>query len=136
MNRLEIIGNLTAEPVTRTVNTQSGTADICSFTVAAKNNQSKTDDTQFIRVSAWYKLGEICAQYLHKGNKVYVAGAVSCHAYTGQDGQPRAQMEISAGFVEFLTPKAQTERSEQSAQPAQSANYGAFTPVDDGDLPF
>lgn len=121
MNKTVIIGNLTRNPELRT--TQDGTM-VCNFTVAvnrrARGGQQEAD---FFRVTAWRALGENCAKYLAKGRKVAVIGPVSARAYTGNDGQTRATLELTADEVEFLTP-----RGEQAAA-------GGFTQVDDDDLP-
>ena len=67
MNRLTIIGNLTRAPEARA--TADGSV-VTAFTVAvnrgSKNGHPVAD---FIRVSAWNKLGENCEKYLDKGKK-------------------------------------------------------------------
>ena len=113
MNKLTIIGNLTRDPEIRT--TGSGLS-VCNFTVAV--NQRKAGDTgehkaQYFRVTAWRKLGEVCQQYLSKGRKVAVVGPVSVSTYQANDGSTRAQLEVTAEDVEFLSGQA-----ESSSQPA------------------
>lgn len=129
MNRLTIIGNLTRTPEAR------ATADgntVTAFTVAvnrgSKNGHPVAD---FIRVSAWNKLGENCEKYLDKGKKVCVTGPVRASAYMGQDGAPRASLEMTALEVEFLTPKG--ENVENGVPAADEA--GGFEAVDE-DIPF
>lgn len=146
MNLLFIIGNLTRDPETRT--TVNGST-VCSFTVAV-NRTRKIEgqpDADFFRVSAWNQLGDNCQRYLAKGRKVAVTGSVSVHTYTGQDGVTRAQMEVLAQNVEFLSPKSeadqngdrlsyQAEQAYSAAQaPAQEAQSG-FTAVETDELPF
>lgn len=97
MNKVSIIGNLTADPVEKT--TQSG-KQLTTFTVAV-NDHGKTD---FFRVTAWNGLAEICRKYLVKGRKVAVWGSVTSSAYLAKDGTPKAQMEVTAHDVEFLSP--------------------------------
>ena len=70
-------------------------------------------EADFFRISAWEKLGENCQKYLEKGRKVAVTGEVSCRAYEGKDGAPKAAMEVRAAKVEFLSAKPSVE----SAQP-------------------
>lgn len=129
MNRLTIIGNLTRTPEAR------ATADgntVTAFTVAvnrgSKNGHPVAD---FIRVSAWNKLGENCEKSLDKGKKVCVTGPVRASAYMGQDGAPRASLEMTALEVEFLTPKG--ENVENGVPAADEA--GGFEAVDE-DVPF
>lgn len=126
MNKLTIIGNLVRDPETRT--TQSG-KDVCTFTVAV-NRRKKEDGADYFRVNAWGKLGEHCQQYLAKGRKVAVMGSVSVSAYTANNGENRASLEVFAEDVEFLTPKNET------ASNAHSAANNGYEEVTDEDLPF
>lgn len=105
MNKLVIIGNICRAPELR--QTQSGLS-VCTFTVAVNRRRQTNNDqpeADYFRVSAWRQLGENCAKYLAKGRKVCVIGPVSLSTYKGQDGQTRANMEITAEDVEFLSPK-------------------------------
>ena len=134
MNKLILIGNLTADPQLRT--TQAGDA-VCSFTIAVnrrKNAQAGQPEADFFRVNVWRQQGENCARYLSKGKKVYVSGPVQCRTYTGQDGQTRASMEVTANEVEFLSPASQGQQNAPQA-PKTDAQSG-FAQVDDEEIPF
>ena len=162
MNKLTIIGNLTADPELRTI--PSGVS-VCTFTVAVNRRGNKEDrQTDFFRVAAWRQLGETCSRYLSKGRKVCVIGEVTARAYEGKDGTLRASLEVTADEVEFLSPRTEgsgyQEAPRQSApaygerrqntgwnsEPAtQSDNMngtafgdiaGGFTEITDSDLPF
>ena len=104
MNKLTIIGNLTRDPELRT--TSQGIS-VCTFTVAVNRRNAKEGqpDADFFRVSAWRLLGENCNKYLTKGRKVCVVGPVSVRTYQANDGTTRAQLEVKAEDVEFLSPK-------------------------------
>lgn len=123
MNKLTIIGNLTADPVLRT--TQSG-VNVCTFTVAVSNRYNR-ERPDFFQVTAWRKLGEMCAQYLAKGRKVAVYGPVSAHAYNNGQGEPRCSLDLTADDVEFLSPREESAREPEN---------GGFVEVDEDDLPF
>lgn len=117
MNRCSIIGNLTADPVLRA--TQTGIS-VCSFTVAVnrrKNSQTQNQEADFFNISAWRELGENCQKYLAKGRKVAVVGPVSIRTYNASDGTPRANLEIQAQEVEFLSPREQPDY-QSAPQPA------------------
>lgn len=119
MNKLTIIGNLTKDPELRT--TQSG-HEVCNFTVAVnRRGGNGSDDADFFRVVAWDKLGKNCQNYLMKGRKVCVIGPVGMRTYTGNDGKTRAELEVVAQDVEFLSSKG---------EPA------GYTPVETDELPF
>ena len=134
MNKIILIGNLTKDPELRT--TQAGDA-VCSFTIAVnrrKNAQAGQPEADFFRVNVWRQQGENCARYLSKGKKVYVSGPVQCRTYTGQDGQTRASMEVTANEVEFLSPASQGQQNAPQA-PKTDAQSG-FVQVDEETLPF
>lgn len=130
MNRLTIIGNLTRTPEAR------ATADgntVTVFTVAVnRGDRNGHPMADYVRVSAWNKLGENCGRYLDKGKKVCVTGPVRASAYLGQDGTPRASLEMTAREVEFLTPRGETV---ESSAPAVE-NGGGYTEVETDNFPF
>lgn len=129
MNKTIIIGNLTRDPEYNEVGNDR--IPRCTFTVAVNRRTKNADHPQadYFRVTAWRQLGELCASYLAKGRKVCIEGRISARAYIGNDGSPRANLELTADSVEFLTP-----RGEQSAanEPPQGEASG-FTPIDDDD---
>jgi single-strand DNA-binding protein len=142
MNKLTIIGNLVRDPELRT--TGSGHA-VCSFTVAVNRRKSANgqQEADFFRVSAWRQLGENCQRYLAKGRKVAVVGPVSVSTYQANDGNTRAQLEVTADDVEFLSSKSEegstypaTSGYQAAPAPQPATNMAGFEPVDDEDLPF
>ena len=124
MNKLTIIGNVTRDPETRTT---SNGKNVCSFTVAV--NSRKSEKADFFRVSAWDKKAELCQQYLAKGRKVAVMGPVSVSVYQSNSGETRADMNVNADEVEFLS-----RNESETAAPATAKGYTDVT--NDEDLPF
>lgn len=132
MQLIVIIGNLTRNPESRA--TQDGKT-VCNFTVAVNRRQKNSqgqNDADFFRVAVWGNLADPCQKYLSKGKKVAVTGSVSVHTYTAQDGTTRAQMEVLARDVEFLSKAG--EGGEQTAQEQQAP--AGYTPVSSDELPF
>ncbi len=103
MNKLEVIGNLTKDPETRTVNGVNGEAKVTNFTVAANDGFGEHKQTLFVRVTAWNGFGEMCARYLRKGSKVYAAGPVTVNAYINNEGKAVGQSEMKLENIEFLS---------------------------------
>ena len=144
MQKIYLIGNLTADPEQRT--TTSGKT-VANFTVAVSRRGDK-DKTDFFRCAAWGKTGEVCGQYLGKGQKVCVVGEVSARAYTDKQGEAKASLEVLVTEVEFLSPRGESQEREpvSTAMPSysqeqlehakQTAVDGEFTEINDGDLPF
>ena len=104
-HEIKIIGNLGKEPELKF--TPDGKA-VCTFSVAASN---KKDETVWYRITTWEKLAEVCNQYLHKGSKVFVNGALKADAqgnprtYERKDGGWAASFDVVASSVKFLSGK-------------------------------
>ena len=103
MNKMELIGNLTKDPETRTVKGINGEAKVTNFTVAANDGFGEHKQTLFVRVTAWNGFGEMCAKYLRKGSKVFAAGPVTVNAYINNEGKAVGQLEMKLEDIEFLS---------------------------------
>lgn len=152
MNKMIIIGHLTADPVTREVANANGVQKVCNFNVAVNMRRNGQEVTQYYSVAAWNQLGEPCQRYLAKGRQVYVEGSLTPQLYRANDGTTRVNLNIFANFVEFLSSGApqngaQPANAAPAAQPANAVtpNYGVgqpadpnagFTPVETDELPF
>ena len=126
MNRITIIGNLTADPTSRV--TQSG-HNVTSFTVAV-NRRHRVEgqpEADFFRVTCWDKLADLCKSSLSKGKKVAAIGSISSQTYQAQDGSIRASLELMANEVEFLTPRDKLQ---------EQASGNKYVQVDPNDLPW
>lgn len=135
MNKIILIGNLTADP--KLGYTQGTNIPVCNFTIAVKERRSGEDKTQFFRVTVWRNLGEACAKYLSKGKKVFVSGALSFSTYQRSDGETGVNLEVTAADVEFLSPRDHGHGQTAPDVPSAYAQPQGFTPVDTGnDIPF
>ncbi|MBN1310623.1 MAG: single-stranded DNA-binding protein [Anaerolineae bacterium] len=99
-----IIGNLGSDPEMRY--TPDGTP-VTSFRVAVNRkwtsaDGNQTEKTWWFRVTCWRRLAETTNQYLKKGRQVMVVGEIDASAWTDQEGQPRAALELTARDVRFL----------------------------------
>ena len=104
LNKAMIIGNLGRDPEMRY--TPSGQA-VTQFTVAVNRNYKDAagewqEETEWFRVVAWGPTGERAAEYLRKGNKVFVEGRMQTRQWEGQDGQKRYTTELIADRVQNL----------------------------------
>ena len=108
MNRVILIGRLTRDPDIRY--TQSGKA-FCRFTVAVDRRFSRAapqegqQTADFIPVTCWEKLAEICGNNLTKGRRIGVEGRIQVRSYDGNDGQRKYATDVVADNVEFLDSK-------------------------------
>ena len=104
VNKAILIGNLGRDPELRY--TQSGQA-VVNFSIATSENWTdksgeKQERTEWHRIVAWGKTGELCAQYLSKGRTVYVEGRIQTREWEDREGQKRTTTEINAQTVTFI----------------------------------
>jgi len=107
INKAILIGNLGNDPEVRY--TQSGTA-VANFSVATTErwkDQSgeQKEQTEWHRIVAFGRLGEICGEYLAKGSKVYIEGRIQTRQWDDKDGNKRYTTEIVAREMKMLSPK-------------------------------
>ena len=101
------------------------------FSVAAKVRVSGGTETQWISVTAFGKLGELCAKYLHKKSRVLVIGQPSAKVFTSKTEEVVASIDLVADSVEFLD-GGQSQDDGNQGVPVSSAPV----PVHDPDMPF
>src|SRR3989344_5378424 len=119
LNKAMIIGNLTRDPETRTTpNGQTVTTfGVATNLVWTNSSGEKQKKTEYHNIVAWRKLGEICAQYLKKGNKVYIEGRLQTRDWEGQDGVKRYRTEFIADNMIMLDTKGSGGSSSASETP-------------------
>ena len=139
MQRITIIGNLVADPDTRS--TPSGVT-VCSFTIAVNRkfaNANGERQTDFFRINAWRQLGEVCAKHLSKGKKVAVVGELQARLYDAKNGEKRMSLDVAADEVEFLSPKDEEPKRKKDTASVSNGKVtpdDQFTDIDTSDLPF
>lgn len=141
LNKAMLIGNLTRDPELR--KTTSGQS-VCSFSIATNRTYTdasgvKKDQPEYHNIVAWGKLGEICAQYLVKGKKVYVDGRIQTRDWEGQDGQKKYRTEIVAENMIMLDRGTGPTGVVPSAGAVAMADEPAANPDDEiklEDIPF
>jgi len=131
-----LIGNLGADPEIRY--TADGTA-VATFRIATSRrwtnkNGEKVDQTEWHRIVAWRRLGEICAQYLSKGKQVYIEGRLQTRSWEGKDGNKRWTTEIIAQNLQMLG-RAGDVMDVPEGGPSVQEDLVDETPLDD-DIPF
>lgn len=109
MNSLNIIGNLTADPQTRYM--ESGLA-VSDFGIAV--NESK-DSVSFYSVNAYGKTAETIAKHFTKGRKIAISGHLKQNRWTAKDGTKRHEVIIIADRIDFVDAKAQPPKEEEFA---------------------
>ena len=138
MNKILVIGNVGNDPEMRY--TPSGTA-VTTFSLATNRVYTTSDgerreETEWFRVSAWGRLAEQCNNYVSKGRKVYAEGRLRSDTWTGNDGQTRVSLEISANSVIFLDRAGDVTGGTTQGPPGAGAPPGPGPSENVDDLPW
>ena len=137
VNKVILIGNLGRDPELRY--TQGGQA-VANFTLATNERFStkdgdKQERTEWHRIVAWGRTGELCAQYLSKGRSVYLEGRLQTREWEDKEGQKRRTTEIVANTVQFLGGRGEGGPGGASS-PVAEGGFDAGTPPPPDDVPF
>lgn len=137
MNLIVLTGRLTRDPELKYG--QSGKA-YSRFSIAVDRTFQK-GEADFINCVAFGKTAELIGEYLRKGKKVGVQGALQMNKYE-VNGEKRTSYDVVVSNIEFLEPKSGSGTGAESRAPEQK-NYAKPTPssapsapVDDDEFPF
>jgi len=141
INKVILIGKLGRDPEVRY--TPDGTA-VASFSIATsdewkdKDTGEKKERTEWHRIVAWRRLGEICGEYLSKGRQVYIEGKLQTRSWE-KDGITRYTTEIIASDVQFLGTRESNSDSRAYSPPFPEPNAQpepSYQERTDDDIPF
>ncbi|HEY6861514.1 MAG TPA: single-stranded DNA-binding protein [Pseudolabrys sp.] len=133
VNKVILVGNLGADPEVR--RTQDG-RPIVNLRVATsdtwrdKNTGERREKTEWHRVVIFSEgLAKIAEQYLKKGSKVYLEGALQTRKWQDKDGQDRYSTEVVLqGFNSALT---MLDRAGGGVAGADNGDFGSAGPTRD-----
>jgi single-strand DNA-binding protein len=99
VNAVMLIGNLATDVTVRDVSDDKRVADF----LLAVDRRIRDGGADFVRVVVWDRQGEICGQYLAKGQRVGIEGYLRTRTWE-EEGKRRRDFDVVARSVEFLTP--------------------------------
>jgi len=142
VNKVILIGRLGKDPEMRYM--PDGTP-VANFSIATsdewrdKQTGEKREKTEWHRIAAWHKLGEVCGQYLSKGRLVYIEGKLQTRSWE-QDGITRYTTDIIASNVQFLGERGDAGQQGgyqgDGCQGKSGHKQSGITPSGQDDIPF
>lgn len=104
LNKVFLLGNLTRDPDLR--HTSGGMA-VCEFCLATTRrftvNGQLQEETCFVDVVVWGKIGANCAKYLHKGSSAMIEGRLQLDQWEDRNGGgKRSKLKVNAEVVQFV----------------------------------
>jgi len=115
INKVILVGRLGRDPEVKY--TPSGVT-VANFSIATseewkdKGTGEKQERTEWHRIVAWRRLGEICGEYLRKGKQVYIEGKLQTRSWDDRDGNKRYTTEIVASNMQMLDSLNRDSRAE------------------------
>jgi len=98
INKVILIGNLGADPETRTF--QNG-GKVCNLRIATSENWRDRNTGERRERTEWHSVAifseglvKVAEQYLRKGSKVYIEGQLQTRKWQDQQGQDRYSTEV------------------------------------------
>jgi len=132
VNKVILIGNLGSDPEVRYTPNGSAVANVSlatSETWRDKQSGELQEKTEWHRVVFFNRLAEIVGQYLRKGSKIYVEGALRTRKWTDKAGTERYTTEIVAGEMHMLDNKGGGVGERAPGSSFTPAQHGGGEPV-------
>ncbi|UCG05824.1 MAG: single-stranded DNA-binding protein [Desulfobacterales bacterium] len=138
LNKAILIGHLGRDPEVRY--TPSGVA-VANFSMATSETWTNKEGeretrTEWHRIVAFGRLGEICGEYLSKGRQVYIEGRIQTRDWEDREGIKRYTTEIVAGQMLMLGSRDQAESARSDDVPPPDFSGTQVPAQDDDDIPF
>lgn len=144
-NKVILAGNLTRDPVVRTVGASGTKVADLGLAVSERYRDRQTgevkESTCFVDVAVWGASAETAEKYLRKGRNVLIEGRLQMDEWTNDKGEKRSRLRVRAdrflmlGSAEGSTTQAATPSAQTSAPHAPSTPAPAVQ-EDEEDLPF
>lgn len=104
LNKVILIGNLTADPELRSTPTGQ---PVCNFRMATnriwidKNTHQKQQEVEYHTIVAWGRLAEVASRFLTKGALAMVEGRLRTRSWQDTAGNKRFRTEIVAQTLQL-----------------------------------
>ncbi|RME61078.1 single-stranded DNA-binding protein [Candidatus Parcubacteria bacterium] len=134
LNKVQLIGRLGKDPEVRYASHGNAIANLSVATSEQWNDRQtgqRQERTEWHRVVLFGKLAEIAAQYLRKGQQVYLEGKLQTRKWTDQNGMDRYTTEVvvdQRGTMIMLGSGQQGQQMDQAAPQQAVPPQQAATP--------
>lgn len=114
----------------------SGGDAVANFSIACGWKTKDKEGAEWVNITAFGKLAEICGKYLKKGSQVYIAGSMRTDKYTDKtSGVEKFSTKVVAEKMQMLGGKSEGgEQTPHNAKLMQTAP-AVDSQIDD-DIPF
>jgi single-strand DNA-binding protein len=97
-NQVLLGGRLTRDPELKHLD--SGTS-VVNFGMAVNRRFGEKEETTFVDVVAWAKVGETIHRFLKKGDPIFISGRLTFEQWE-QAGQKRSRLKVTVQDFQFV----------------------------------
>ncbi|WP_415913427.1 single-stranded DNA-binding protein [Neptuniibacter sp. QD37_11] len=126
VNKVILVGNLGGDPEVRYMPNGNAVTNVTIATSESwkdKQTGQQQERTEWHRVVFFNRLAEIAGEYMRKGGKVYVEGALRTRKWQDQSGQDRYTTEIVANEMQLLDSRGGQNDGGYAPQQQQQGGY-------------
>ena len=139
MNKIVLMGRLTADPQVRYSQGDNATA-VARYTLAVNRKFKKDGEptADFIPCVVFGRSAEFTEKYFRKGMQVTISGRIQTGSYTNKDGQKVYTTDVVVEDQEFAESKATSQQNQQNNSTPATDSDG-FMNIPDGideEMPF
>lgn len=144
VNKVTLLGRTGSDPEIKY--TAGGTA-VAKFNLATSESWKdkggvKQEKTEWHKVVVFGKLAETVAEYVHKGDQLYLEGKLTTRSWDDKDGVKKYTTEVNMTQLVLLGGKKQgfasapAESAAGGVQPPHFEDSASFQSDNEGDIPF
>jgi len=140
-NKVLLIGNLTRDPEVRSLPsgqtvTEFGVASNRTYTSGGPGGE-KREEVTYVDISFWGRAGEVIAQYLHKGDPIFIEGRLTFRQWEAKDGSgKRSKLSVTGENFQFLGGRRESGGGGRGGGDLAQSDYGSEGGEAFGEVPF
>ncbi|MCQ2748380.1 MAG: single-stranded DNA-binding protein [Mycoplasmoidaceae bacterium] len=109
MNKVFLVGNLTADPLPKQTSTGK---TLVNFSVACNDNIQGKDHTNFFNCVAWNQQANYIASFVKKGNTVAIDGRLNKRSYVNKEGKNISIIEVVVDSIKTIVKRSKQTDNE------------------------
>lgn len=110
MNKVFLVGNLTADPVAKTTTTGK---ILVNFSIACNDNIQGKEHTNFFNCVAWNQQANYLSTYVRKGDTLAVDGRLNKRSYVNKEGRNVNITEIVVDSVKTIVKRGKQPANQE-----------------------
>ncbi len=119
LNRVSLIGHASNSPERKQLESGSAVTKVnvaTNYAWKMADTGERKEKVDFHTIIAWNKLGDRIAQYIKKGDRLYLEGRLNYRTFTGKDGTTKYVTDIVADKLIMLGKKPVTTAKQEKEE--------------------